>query len=185
MSCLAARAGLETRSMTFGWRCLQGAACRATISVRVQRQVADPFPVIGGSWAELAHPRSAPGVRRTLERRIRNWRALYRPAQEVIFPSGTSARPPHGVSDFCACATLAFPSRASGSSTGSITSGCHSRASNPPMSCSAAKALSPSPKVCRTPFVFWAARRSNIAATVSRPLPQSRRRRPGGRHTAV
>jgi transposase InsO family protein len=55
-----------------------------------------------GVFEELRrrHPDLAPGVRRTLERRIRNWRALHGPEQEVIF---RQEHPPGrmGLSDFC------------------------------------------------------------------------------------
>lgn len=55
-----------------------------------------------GVFEELRrrHPELSPGVRRTLERRIRNWRALYGPEQEVIF---RQEHPPGrmGLSDFC------------------------------------------------------------------------------------
>ena len=45
------------------------------------------------------HPGLPPSVRRTLERRVRHWRALHGPDQEVIF---AQARPPGllGLSDF-------------------------------------------------------------------------------------
>jgi hypothetical protein len=123
-----------------------------------------------GVFEELRrrHPDLAPGVRRTLERRIRNWRALYGPEQEVIF---RQEHPPGrmGLSDFCDMRDL-------GVSIAGVPLEhrlYHFRlpfsGSNPPMSCSAAKALSPSPKVCRTPSGLWAARRNNIAATVSLP----------------
>jgi hypothetical protein len=42
------------------------------------------------------HPELGSGTRRTLERRIRAWRAVNGPDREVIFPPGTSAGP-HGV----------------------------------------------------------------------------------------
>jgi hypothetical protein len=54
-----------------------------------------------GVFEELRrrHPQLAPGLRRTLERRIRAWRAIHGPEQEVIFrqehPPG-----PMGLSDF-------------------------------------------------------------------------------------
>ena len=53
------------------------------------------------------HPEIGPGVRRTLERRIRTWRAVFGPEQEVIF------RQVHqpgrlGLSDFTAMADLAI-----------------------------------------------------------------------------
>lgn len=43
-----------------------------------------------GVFEELRrrHPELSPGVRRTLERRIRNWRALHGPEREVIFHPG-------------------------------------------------------------------------------------------------
>jgi len=46
------------------------------------------------------HPELDSGVRRTLERRIRNWRAIHGPEQEVIFRQD---HPPGrmGLSDFC------------------------------------------------------------------------------------
>ena len=47
------------------------------------------------------HPKLPVGVRRTLERRVRQWRALHGPAQEVIF---AQSNPPGrlGLSDFTA-----------------------------------------------------------------------------------
>ena len=45
------------------------------------------------------HPEIAPGVRRTLERRIRNWRAQHGPERDVIFPQ-THAPGRLGLSDF-------------------------------------------------------------------------------------
>ncbi|MBI1981609.1 MAG: IS21 family transposase [Methylocystis sp.] len=55
-----------------------------------------------GVFEELRrrHPGLDPGVRRTLERRIRNWRAVHGPEREVIF---RQEHPPGrmGLSDFC------------------------------------------------------------------------------------
>jgi len=55
-----------------------------------------------GVFEELRrrHPELGSGVRRTLERRIRNWRAIHGPEQEVIFRQD---HPPGrmGLSDFC------------------------------------------------------------------------------------
>jgi len=55
-----------------------------------------------GVFEELRrrHPDLDPGVRRTLERRIRSWRAVHGPEQEVIF---RQEHPPGrmGLSDFC------------------------------------------------------------------------------------
>ena len=45
------------------------------------------------------HPEIAPGVRRTLERRIRKWRAQHGPERDVIFPQ-THASGRLGLSDF-------------------------------------------------------------------------------------
>ena len=51
------------------------------------------------------HPKLPAGVRRTLERRVRRWRALHGPAQEVIF---AQRNPPGrlGLSDFTATGHL-------------------------------------------------------------------------------
>lgn len=61
-----------------------------------------------GVFEELRrrHPELSPGVRRTLERRIRNWRALHGPEREVIF---RQEHPPGrmGLSDFCDMRDLA------------------------------------------------------------------------------
>ena len=45
------------------------------------------------------HPELGPGVRRTLERRVRQWRAVHGPAQEIVF---RQTHPPGqlGLSDF-------------------------------------------------------------------------------------
>src|SRR3979411_603311 len=56
------------------------------------------------------HPEIAPGIRRTLERRMRTWRALVGPEQDVIF------RQEHepgrlGLSDFTDTAVLGAPVR--------------------------------------------------------------------------
>lgn len=61
-----------------------------------------------GVFEELRrrHPELSPSVRRTLERRIRNWRALHGPEREVIF---RQEHPPGrmGLSDFCDMRDLA------------------------------------------------------------------------------
>ena len=52
------------------------------------------------------HPDLGPSVRRTLERRVRRWRAVHGPDQEVVFAQ--RHRPGHlGLSDFTAAADLA------------------------------------------------------------------------------
>src|SRR6201987_4025395 len=83
------------------------------------------------------HPLISAGIRRTLERRMRSWRALAGPEQDVIF------RQEHepgrlGLSDFTDTSVLGF-----------TTFGSPSRASSMPMSCSAVRALSRWPRVCR------------------------------------
>jgi hypothetical protein len=58
-------------------------------------------------WEELLrrHPDLSPGIRRTLERRIRAWRAEHGPEQEVIFRQ-VHAPGKMGLSDFTAMAKL-------------------------------------------------------------------------------
>ena len=114
------------------------------------------------------HPELDAGVRRTLERRIRNWRAIHGPEQEVIF---RQEHPPGrmGLSDFCDMRNLNV------CVAGVLLdhrlyhfrlpfSGFES-----PMSCLAARASSPSPKACRMRCGRSAARRDSIAATASPP----------------
>ena len=76
------------------------------------------------------HPELGAGVRRTLERRIRNWRALHGPEQEVIF---RQEHPPGrmGLSDFCDMRNSMSASPAFRWIIVSTTSACRSRASNP------------------------------------------------------
>ena len=93
------------------------------------------------------HPEIGPGIRRTLERRMRAWRALAGPNRTSS--SGRSMNP--AVS---ACRTS--PTRARSASRlpasrwriGSITSGWHSRVSSMPMLCSAARVSSRWPRAC-------------------------------------
>ena len=113
------------------------------------------------------HPDLGAGTRRTLERRVRSWRAVNGPDREVIF---RQEHPPGrmGLSDFTEVADLGVTIAGQILDCHSITSACRSRASNTPMSCSAAKASSRWRKGYRTPCGRWAAFPSNIAATVSR-----------------
>lgn len=113
------------------------------------------------------HPELGSGTRRTLERRIRAWRAVNGPDREVIF---RQEHPPGrmGLSDFTEVADLGI------TIAGQLLD-CrlyHFRlpfpASNTPMSCSAAKVLSRWRKGCRTPCGRWAAFPSNIEATAFR-----------------
>jgi hypothetical protein len=105
------------------------------------------------------HPEIGAGVRRTLERRIRSWRALNGAEQDVIF---RQEHPPGrlGLSDF--------------------TDMGASRAGSTPMLCSAAKALWHWPRGCRTRCGRSAAPRCCIAATACRRRSASRRRHAAG-----
>jgi hypothetical protein len=114
------------------------------------------------------HPELGTGVRRTLERRIRSWRALHGPEQEVIF------RQVHepgrmGLSDFTDMGDLAV------TLAGQVLDHrlYHFRLAysgfEQPMWCSAARAMSPWPKASRMPSGRSAAPRASIAATASRP----------------
>ena len=110
------------------------------------------------------------GTRRTLERRIRAWRAVNGPEREVIF---RQEHPPGrmGLSDFTEVADL-------GVTIAGELLDCrlyHFRlpfsASSTPMSCSAVKVSSRWRKGYRTPSGRWAAFPSNIAATALGGLP--------------
>src|SRR5271169_3558745 len=113
------------------------------------------------------HPEISAGIRRTLERRIRTWRALVGPELDVIF------RQEHepavwGCQTSRTPACLVSRSRASCWDIGYTTSVSHSQASSMPTSCLAAKALSRWLKVCRMPCGHLAGRRASIAAIASR-----------------
>jgi hypothetical protein len=112
------------------------------------------------------HPDLSLGVRRTLERRIRQWRALHGPEREVIFRQ-THEPGRMGLSDF----TRGFRCR-----TGSITSGLRSAASSTPTSYWAARASWRWPPGYRMRSGHSAARRASIAATAS-PLRSATSRR--------
>ena len=113
------------------------------------------------------HPEIGPGIRRTLERRMRTWRALVGPEQDVIF------RQEHepgrfGLSDFTARARSASRLRASCWGIGSTTFGWHSRALSMPTSYSAVRALWRWPRVCRMRYGRSATCRASIAAIACR-----------------
>ena len=115
------------------------------------------------------HPELGAGVRRTLERRIRAWRAIHGPDQEVVF------RQVHepgrmGLSDFTEMGDLAVTIAGTSLDHRPTTSAWPIPASSMPTSSWAAKAMWPSPKGCRTPSGRSVARRWNIAATACRPL---------------
>ena len=95
------------------------------------------------------HPEIGAGIRRTLERRMRAWRALAGPERDVIF---RQEHPPGrlGLSDFTDMGALGVTiAGVAARVIGSITSGWHSRASSMPMSCSAARASWRWPRACR------------------------------------
>ena len=87
-------------------------------------------------------PQLPASVRRTLERRVRRWRALHGPEQEVRAPRGI-----HRVASACPTSpppgASASPSPVRRLSICCITSACPTRASNTPTWCSAARASSP------------------------------------------
>jgi hypothetical protein len=110
------------------------------------------------------HPEIVTGVRRTLERRIGKWRALYGPSRDVIFrqeyPPGRM-----GLSDFTDMGALGimiagvrFDHRP----------GWRFRASSMLMSCSVARASWRSRKACRTRCGRWVGCRNSTAATACR-----------------
>jgi len=85
------------------------------------------------------HPGIATGVRRTLERRIAQWRALDGPNRDVIF---RQEHPPArmGLSDFTDMGGLGVTIAGEAFEHRLYHFGCRSRASSMPMSCSAARA---------------------------------------------
>jgi hypothetical protein len=102
--------------------------------------------LLAGVWESEIVPmlEAAPGIRAVaifeeLCRRHPEIAAGGAPDQDLIF---RQEHPPGrmGLSDFTDWTGSGSPLRASHSSTGSITSGCRSRASSMPMSCSAARA---------------------------------------------
>ncbi|MCS3544344.1 hypothetical protein M2202_002271 [Bradyrhizobium japonicum] len=114
------------------------------------------------------HPELGAGIRRTLERRIRAWRAIHGEEQEVIFRQ-THEPGQRGLSDFTDMGELGvtiagvpldhrlyhFRLAYSGLST--------------PMSCSAVRASSLWPKACRMPCGHSVGRHGSIAPTACRP----------------
>ena len=115
---------------------------------------------------QRGHPHLSPGERRTLERRIRSWRARHGPDQEVIF------RQVHepgrmGLSDFTDMADLGVTIAAERLDHRLYHFRLvYSLASSMLMSFSAAKVTSRWPKACKTRCGRWAARPASITATV-------------------
>ncbi len=115
------------------------------------------------------HPELGAGIRRTLERRIRAWRAIHGEEQEVIF------RQTHEPGQRAACPTSptwanwVSRSRACRSTIVSITSGWPIPGLSTPMSCSAVRASSLWPKACRMPCGHSVERHGSIAPTACRP----------------
>ena len=81
------------------------------------------------------HPELGGGIRRTLERRIRAWRAIHGRRAEVIFRQ-VQVPGRMGLSDFTDMDMRGSRSQASRWTTGSIISGSPIPASSMPMSCS-------------------------------------------------
>ena len=109
------------------------------------------------------HPELGTGFRRTLERRIRAWKAEYGPEQEVIFRQ-THAPGKMGLSDFTAMGKLGV-TIAGDWITDCITSGLPIAGSSTPTSCWGVRAMSRWPKDCRTPSGHSAPRRTTTALT--------------------
>ena len=114
------------------------------------------------------HPEVSPGIRRTLERRMRAWRALAGPEQDVIFRQ-EHAPGRLGLSDFTDTSALGITIAGVAWRIGSITSDWHSRVSSMPMLSSAARASSRWPRACRMRCGRSAAFPNNIAAIACRP----------------
>ena len=96
------------------------------------------------------HPELGAGIRRTLERRIRAWRALHGAGAGGDLPAGARARPAGPVGLHRHGRARRHHRRRSRSTIGSTTSAWPSRASSMPMSCSAARASWRWPRGCRT-----------------------------------
>ena len=114
------------------------------------------------------HPELGGGIRRTLERRIRAWRAIHGAEREIIF------RQVHepgrmGLSDFTDMGDAGIAiAGAAAAITGSITSGWPIPASSTLMSCSAGRVSWRWRKGCRMPCGRWAAHRASTAPTACR-----------------
>lgn len=111
------------------------------------------------------HPELGEGIRRTLERRIRSWRAIYGEEQDVIF------RQIHepgrlGLSDFTDMSSLGITIAGQPLDHLLTISGLSIPASNTLMSSSAARATLPWQKGCRMPCGPLAVRHMSIEATV-------------------
>ena len=127
---------------------------------------------------EPASPRTRRAIRRTLERRIRAGGRFTAPDRRSS--SARSTRPAGWACRISPTwATRRLHRRRNPLITASTISCLPSRASNTPMSSSAARASSRSPKACKTPSGPSAAP-SNIAATASRP-PSATSTPPQGR----
>ena len=113
------------------------------------------------------HSGLSAGARRTLERRIRSWRALHGADQELIF------RQVHepgrmGLSDFTDMTDLGVTVAGMPLDHRLYHSGWPTLASSTPTSFLVVRATWLWPRGCRTRYGLSAARRSNIVATVSR-----------------
>jgi hypothetical protein len=122
------------------------------------------IPVLSAAQAPGADLRS---MRRTLERRVSQWRALEGPGKEIFFPQ-QHLPGVQGLSDFTDMRDLRVRLPARPSITGSITSCSRSRTGNTPMSSNVVRALKLSPPVYRTRCGRLAAARMSIAPTAYR-----------------
>ena len=113
------------------------------------------------------HPELGLGVRRTLERRIRQWRALHGPEREVIFRQ-THEPGRMGLSDFTDMAGSGVTVAGAPLPHRLTTSASPSAALNMLTSCSEARASWRWPRDCRTRSGPSAVPRANTAATASR-----------------
>jgi hypothetical protein len=115
------------------------------------------------------HPDRFPdGVLRTLQRHVRQWRAVEGPPKEMFFPQDHSPGQ-RGLSDFTAMGSL----RVTIAGAPFVHILYHfvppSRAGSMPKSSTAARASRLCPRVCRTRSGRLAVRRANTAATACRP----------------
>src|SRR5271166_3910277 len=114
------------------------------------------------------HPEIAPGVRRTLERRVARWRALHGPSRDVTF---RQERPPGrmGLSDFTDMGFLGVTIAGEPLAHRLYHFRLAFSGFEHAMWCSAARASWRSPRACRTPCGRSGACRNNTAATACRP----------------
>lgn len=114
------------------------------------------------------HPDLGPGIRRTLERRTRAWRAIHGEEQEVIFRQ-THEPGQLGLSDFTDMSELGVTIAGAPLDHRLYHSVYPIASSSTPTSCSAARASLPWPKACRMPSGRSVGRRGSIGPTACQP----------------